>query len=107
MSDHVNVQPARKDTPVAEFVDDDDGYAAWLEAHPYGYVLNTYRKPAANYLMLHRARCNHLRPRDARHLHTTRDYVKVCSIDIADLQRWADRHFSGRIELSRCGFCKP
>jgi hypothetical protein len=29
-----------------DFVDDDPGYLAWLAAHPAGFVLNTYRRPA-------------------------------------------------------------
>ncbi len=90
-----------------EFIDDDNGFATWLETHPDGYVLNTYRNPSANYLMLHRATCSHLRPRDSRHLHTTRDYMKSCSVDVADLRRWANHRFSGHVELSRCEFCKP
>lgn len=90
-----------------EFLDDDAGFASWLESHTRGYVLNTYRNPTASYLMLHRAICSHLRPNDSRHKHTTRDYMKICSADVATLQRWADRRCSGQTELKRCGFCKP
>jgi hypothetical protein len=52
------------------FVDDDPGYIQWVRDHPDGFVLNSYRRPTANYLVLHRARCYSInpawRPGDAR-----------------------------------------
>jgi hypothetical protein len=35
------------------FIDDDRGYLDWLDHHPDGFVINTWRTPSAAYLMLH------------------------------------------------------
>lgn len=40
---------------VDEFIHDDAGYLRWIAAHSDGFVLNTYRRPNASYLRLHRA----------------------------------------------------
>ena len=90
-----------------EFIDDDEGFYQWLDTHQHGYVLNTNRSGTASYLVLHRATCGHLRRRDAREVHKTRQYIKICSTDRTDLQRWADRHSAGHAELTHCGICKP
>jgi hypothetical protein len=90
-----------------EFLDDDPGFLRWLDTHPHGYVLNTPRHPSASYLMLHRALCGHLQRRDARQTNLTSAYMKVCSSDVAGLQRWADRHFAAPSPLTRCRACKP
>jgi hypothetical protein len=39
------------------FVDDDEGYLAWVASHPDGYVVNCGRSPTPAYLRLHRAAC--------------------------------------------------
>ena len=90
-----------------EFMDDDAGFMKWIDANPDGYVLNTTRSPSASYLLVHRAGCGHLRRRDARQVDKTRDYIKICAADLASLQRWADRHFSGHPSFRRCGTCRP
>jgi hypothetical protein len=72
-----------------EFCDDDEGYIQWVEANAHGYVLNTFRKPAAHYLILHRATCGTITGIPARGAEWTRDYIKICSTDRADLDRWA------------------
>lgn len=38
-----------------EFGDDDDGYLAWLAAHPDGYVINIGRSHSATAARVHRA----------------------------------------------------
>jgi len=43
--------------------DNDQGFLAWLEANPDGYVVNAERRPRPNYLVLHRSVCSHLRSR--------------------------------------------
>ena len=73
------------------FVNDDAGYLAWLEAHPDGFVLNTYAHVTAAYLVLHRAACRTIK----RHLPPpslwTYPYAKTCSDDRVEIERWAVR----------------
>jgi len=83
------------------FVDDDAGYLRWIDAHPDGFVINTYRKPNASYLMLHKARCWTIRG-DKR---WTGDYIKICSESPDDLREWALREVGGT--PSPCGHCGP
>lgn len=35
------------------FTDDDQGYLDWLERHPAGFVVNTFRIPNPSYVILH------------------------------------------------------
>ncbi|WJK38367.1 SDR family oxidoreductase [Solwaraspora sp. WMMA2056] len=66
-------------TPGVEmFIDDDSGYLAWVDRHPDGFVLNTYRNPAASYLMLHRSTCRTISGTPAGGSHWTLDYSKIC-----------------------------
>jgi hypothetical protein len=62
------------------FEDDDAGYLAWVESHPHGFVVNTYRRPNSRYLRLHQARCDTICGKPTvRADWTTGQYVKVCS----------------------------
>lgn len=36
---------------------DDGSYLAWLVVHPDGFVVNSYRRPIPDYLILHRSTC--------------------------------------------------
>ncbi len=78
-----------------KFIDDDNGYLAWLADHPEGYVLNAERKPRASYLKLHRADCNTISGRPARGDRWTGDYIKVCSDDEGAIAEWARRETGG------------
>jgi hypothetical protein len=73
------------------FVKDDSGYRAWLEAHPHGFVLNTYAHVTAAYLVLHRAACRTInRPLPPPSLWTY-PYAKTCSEDRGEIETWALR----------------
>lgn len=85
------------------FEDDEDGYLAWLAAHPAGLVVNTHRPEDRHYLMLHRATCPSISSR-ARTNYTTTGYMKVCSKALAALEQWA-ASLDGR--LVPCGLCCP
>jgi hypothetical protein len=85
------------------FVDDDAGYLRWVAQNPDGYVLNTYRQPAASYLKLHRATCGTINDRPARGDNWTVDYQKVCG-DRAELELWARNQVDG--ELQPCPICR-
>jgi hypothetical protein len=88
------------------FDSDDDGYLFWVDANPDGFVVNSSRKPRPNYLILHRAACKSI-PRTAPEpiRWTSGDYIKTCSVDIGELERWA-RDVTGGT-LSPCGMCEP
>lgn len=87
---------------IERFEDDDRGFQRWLTRNWRGYVVNCHRKPAAEYLVLHSTDCGSL----TRHEHyTTHDYIKVCSNDKRELNRWAEKEVGGT--LQRCGECNP
>lgn len=86
------------------FVDDDEGYLAWLEANPTGFVVNTTRTPTNAYLVLHRASCGYIRSSEKTNW-TTTNFIKVCSEQVADLEEWAKATSGGL--LNPCQRCKP
>jgi len=91
---------------VCTFVDDDAGYVAWLAAHLTGYVLNHERSPSTRYLVLHRADCRTVAPRDGGDTRTwTSAYPKTCAVTSAALNDWAEVN-AGR-HPSPCRICQP
>src|SRR4051812_33696200 len=87
-----------------QFIDDDQGYLRWLEQNPGGYVVNSFRVPTGDYLILHRASCKHINS-PSRTNWTTTGYIKTCSTDPATLDAWAVGATGGGV--SPCGACKP
>ena len=87
------------------FVDDDQGYIDWLARYPSGWVVNAHRKPNASYLFLHRAECHTIKGRPPPGSQWTREYIKVCSIDLGALHEWARQTTGGN--LTPCGRCQP
>src|SRR6478736_4129639 len=87
-----------------QFVDDDPGYLRWLSEKPSGFVVNSHRRPASNYLVLHRASCNHINSPN-RSNWTTKGFIKTCSTDITALENWARQATGGH--LRPCDVCKP
>ena len=97
-----------EDRDVCTFVDDDAvaGYVAWLAAHPGGYVLNHERNPSIRYLVLHRAACATMAPRDGGDTRTwTSAYPKTCAPTSAALADWAEANTGG--PPSPCRSCQP
>ena len=88
-----------------EFRDDDEGYVRWLQEHPSGLVVNTYRRPSQNYLILHRADCPHISARADESRRRTVDYIKICAANVEDVQTWARQAVGGT--LTRCRTCAP
>jgi len=88
---------------ITPFRDDDDGFFAWLEANPDGYLINAERNPKPNYLVLHRSGCPHFKG-GASVTHWTKDYVKFCSRDRQDLEAWAVSEIHGEVTLCRTCF---
>ncbi|NIR02228.1 MAG: hypothetical protein GTN78_18870 [Gemmatimonadales bacterium] len=90
---------------VQQFVDDEDGYLKWLAANPGGFVINSYRRPRANYLMLHQATCSTVSGDPAKGRLWTSGYSKTCAATREQLERWAEREVGGRAIL--CERCRP
>ncbi len=90
---------------VIKFVDNDPGYLQWLQANPRGYVLNTYRQPSPNYLIIHRANKGCVSKLQSGAQHFTKDYIKVCSLDLTELNDWARQNVGGHAKT--CGNCRP
>jgi hypothetical protein len=86
---------------ITVFKDDDRGFFGWLDRHPDGYLINCDRAPKPNYLVLHRPSCPHFDRGPG--VRWTKDYIKVCSAERADLEEWAAGTVGGEVTLcSRC-----
>jgi len=85
------------------FIDDDNGYLAWLDGHRDGFVINCERDPKPNYVILHRASCGTITGTPSRGVRWTKDFRKVCAGSAAELDDWAEDAIGGR--PSRCGRC--
>lgn len=94
---------------LVKFANDENGYFAWLIAHPTGYVLNVRKDADPDYVVLHHASCGSISSRKmADGAYTCRNYRKWCADNLSDLQTAAKRE--GRHDGSfskRCGMCKP
>jgi hypothetical protein len=88
-----------------EFRDDDDGFRAWLAAHPDGYLINIARSLNATEARVHRAGCWTISGQNARGGGWTGLYVKVCAEHLAELEQWAIDHVGE--PFPRCGACHP
>jgi hypothetical protein len=84
------------------FIGEDEAYLHWLDNNQSGFVVNTYRRPSSSYLVLHRATCPHVSTA-ARTNWTTKQYIKICSGSLRQLQDWAENELGG--SLRRCTFC--
>jgi hypothetical protein len=79
------------------FVDDDNSS---------GLVVNGYRKPSAQYVILHRARCKTIQGSPAKgSVWTSGDFCKIWSPTSDELALWA--HSDLGAVLHPCGICKP
>ena len=86
---------------IVEFMDDDNGYIAWLAEHPDGCVLNCGRPPQRSYLVLHRAKCGTISGTPGRLWTVT--YQKVCAETLKEIEAWTRPIGSPTC----CGICKP
>ncbi len=93
-------------TAVEVFKDDDPGFISWRDSHPNGYVVNAYRNPTPDYLMLHRTSCPHLN-RPVASGRWTRDFLKACAVQASDLELWARQTVTSSAHLKPCYWCKP
>lgn len=78
-------------------------YLQWVQAHPEGYVVNLDRaRVRAEYPIVHAA-SHKLVSSPSRTNYTDGDYIKVCSENLHDLEKWALS--TARRPLARCGVC--
>ena len=94
---------------VEEFKDRESAYAAWVEAHPQGWVLNLRAREDVTYVVLHRASCSTINPRRniPQGAFTQRAYIKICSEDLDSLASWATGYRRNSAPFSkRCRRCK-
>ena len=88
---------------VQRFDNDEEGYQAWCDTYPDGFVVNTRRQPTDSYKVLHRADCGWIRKGNN---FTAPDYIKFCSLSEAALFLEMGRDGNGQPGFSkRCSFC--
>lgn len=81
---------------------DDEGYEAWRENHPNGFILNFFGGSDPSYNPIHRASCPPLsRPSDQGRRTV---YEKVCCIDLNELEKQADE-LLGKGGWKHCAGC--
>lgn len=72
------------------FDHDDPGYTAWVREWPLGWIINTYRRATADYVVLHRAYCRAITQLDSEATTwTAGEFVKVCSTSRTLVTQWA------------------
>jgi len=86
------------------FINDEKSYLSWLRQNPNGLVVNSYAHPSPEYLILHRSTCWTIST-DIRTNWTTTGYIKICSRDKRELEKWAGKEVGGK--LHSCQICKP
>ena len=97
----VAIMPIDTELPIIVFDGSDRDYLFWTRQNPRGFVVNCYRRPAADYVMLHWADCYTIT--GSRSPWTTGDFVKVCSPTLSALEEWAEDAVGG--ELQKCEKC--
>ena len=75
-------------SPLIDFIDDDDGYLAWVANNPDGFVLNCHHTREKETHRIHRATCSSIRGRPAKGELWTHDYIKLCSAECENLEQW-------------------
>lgn len=94
--------------PYKVFKDNENGYHAWLEQNPKGFVLNSENPPSAKYMHLHTAECytiNNSKASARQGSFTDFKYMKVCATDYEDLLKWMAGH--GATKFTKvCSKCK-
>lgn len=93
------IEPIEKDkSTMKTFVNDDDGFFAWIRSNPNGFVVNVQGE--SNPYKLHKATCytieNIVNP-------TGTGYTKVCSLNKQELLQLNKRGYSD----FECRVCNP
>ena len=87
-----------------EYRDDDEGYRAWMQRHPGGYVINIQRSHNPTDAHLHNADCRTLTDQLDRDVSLTGPYVKICGETLTEVEEWAAKSVGESIQP--CGTCR-
>jgi len=98
-------EPSPGADTITEFRDDDDGYRGWVAANPGGWVTNIQRRLNPSDARVHSADCRTITGTPPRGATWTGPYIKVCAVELSDLDAWAIKHVGSTI--IRCGTCQP
>jgi hypothetical protein len=90
---------------IHEFRDDDRGYLSWVGANRDGFVINMRRNFNPIDARTHHASCRTITGENARGGPWTGLYIKLCSVDVGELDEWAIEHAGEPI--TRCRVCHP
>ncbi len=91
-----------KEEGVQQFIDDEEGYQAWVHAHPLGLVFLLPRNEPPETLLLHRATCPAIQEQQA-------DQARMIRIGVPDLMRlmlWQSLYGFGS-KVRHCRVCQP
>lgn len=87
------------------FRNDDEGYLAWVDSHPNGFIVNVdLAQNVSNYPMVH-STAHKLLTSSKIGGFTTGDYEKICSDDLAELEEWSRMNHGKRLTFCRSPAC--
>lgn len=78
----------------------DQSYAAWVAAHPQGYIINAHKSHSVP-MVWHRAEWGHIKPDGVLHW-VTGDYLKACSLNPGALAEWAKERPETLVNCQAC-----
>src|SRR5690242_80541 len=88
------------------FLDEERGYLSWVTHHRQGFVLDSPRKATGKHVTVHRATCELIKRSESKRTHwTTGSRMKGCSLDLNELQMWAQTQTGSMAAL--CSICTP
>ena len=87
------------------FRNDDEGYLAWVDSHPNGFIVNVdLAQNVSNYPMVH-STAHKLLTSSKIGGFTTGDYEKICSDDLAELEEWSRMNHGKRLTFCQSPKC--
>lgn len=93
---------------IIKFLDADEQYAAFVQSsgNQSGVVLNTFRTPRSNDLVIHRLSCPKISDRPSHgKAWTSGDYCKIWAATIEELEDWTLENLGSHPTF--CKICKP
>lgn len=89
---------------VTIFMHDDEGYLAWLDQNPNGWIINTTQSVSISYRKLHHRRCTLISKLQSGYsAWTTGQYIKICSKSRRALEEWSMNN--GGVPLQTGCYC--
>jgi hypothetical protein len=93
--------PIEVEPPLEAFEENDRDYLRWTRQNSRGCVVNCYRRPTPEYLMLHWADCYTINGTQSPW--TSGDFAKVCSPSLTAQEDWAQTVIGGQVQ--KCEKC--